>query len=127
MVGEVIARSSDVRVDMAINFSRSCLVRSHAEISRATESTLSEPARNVSKIFNEPGIPPLGSVIDVERHPSKPAWPAAGETIHPIALEPILFRCDLTQACHRRFNCVSDVRAFESNLPARDRAESSCF
>jgi hypothetical protein len=33
--------------------------------------------------------PPLGSVIGVDRHPSKPAWPAAGETIHPIALEPL--------------------------------------
>ena len=30
-------------------------------------------------------------------------------------------------ACLARFNCVSDVRAFEPNLPARDRAESSCF
>jgi hypothetical protein len=31
------------------------------------------------------------------------------------------------QTCHPRFNCVSDVRAFEPNPPARDRAESSCF
>lgn len=87
--GDWIEGDADPSRVVVINFSRSSWLRKQGKIMREAESAPSETARISPGFSMSQGISPLGILIGVEQHPSNSVWPVAGETIQPIALEPL--------------------------------------